>query len=469
MANRKQKHINISRSQLLDSIRVVYYSCYGATGENGQYCGLGYCSAYYSPLYTNDAHSESSVREVRGFQPIGDLILMSPLSTSVHPNEPPYASGHDSMVQALAASPDGRLIASTSDDQTLIIWRVDRGPEVALDWFTGEDIYELHFSPDSRYLASIPVRIEQQQQQIYIWDVTTGTLLETLGGTRVSSEITSQVCMAWLQDGTLVMSDITTKTKRLLRWCTVPSKEHTGSGLTTPPSVAVPPDATYSLTDRGLVQVADCHQPTETVSLPQNSLSHSISRDGSLLAHLGPDTRGVTMWDMDFGTPSPPRHIQPPPLFGWGSCPFAVSDLATQRSFIIYREDNCRWRYSIVERVVDSNAPVAQRGNPQLDMFEGEYMWMRRMWFSPCGRLFATTTRTGSGVHLWRANGMRLATFNPPDHLPPDPFLAEAGIACGTFTQDSQTLVYGDSKGRVYIRDIGNFDVLAEETATVAQ
>lgn len=60
---------------------------------------------------------------------------------------------------------------------------------------------------------------------------------------------------------------------------------------------------------------------------------------------------------------------------------------------------------------------------------------------------------------------MRLASF-APDHPPAS---ADARVTHGLFTQDGQTLVYGDSTGTVYIRAIGNVDILAEATTGVTQ
>ncbi|KAI0758700.1 WD40-repeat-containing domain protein [Fomes fomentarius] len=386
----------------------------------------------------------------------------------------PNSYGHDGTVDALAASPDGRWIASASEDETLILWRVDRGHggpahlKVAVDWCTGQDIEKLQFSPDSRYIASVAAT----GVEICIWDVTTGTRLGTLGmlgprGLHIGlSRMTS--CIVWLQDGTLVVSHITTNTKRLFCWYTVPSKELTGSGgLTNPPSLAIPPDATYSITDRGLVQVAYRRLPLMTMR--EEYLEHSISLDGSLLALL--DTDGsVTMWDMAFGTLSPPRHMRlglPTPGPSIEGDPLnAVSDLATQKSFIAYHEIPI-WYYAIVDRVY-SNAPVAQGGITLLIMMLDSELCT--MCFSPCGRLFATNTSRSLVVHLWRVNdGMCLATFNPPDYL--DPFRAKFLTTCSMFTQDSQTLVYGDNNGTVHVRDIGHLDVLAGATSstTVAQ
>src|SRR5437867_1942194 len=62
--------------------------------------------------------------------------------------------GHLGPVRALAYSPDGRVLASGSDDRTIRVWNLERGREIAT--LTGHNYWvrAVAFSPDDQRLAS---------------------------------------------------------------------------------------------------------------------------------------------------------------------------------------------------------------------------------------------------------------------------------------------------------------------------
>ena len=62
--------------------------------------------------------------------------------------------GHGGPVHAVAFSPDGRHLASASDDRTVKVWAVWTGQEaLTLKGHTGP-VYSVAFSPDGRLLVS---------------------------------------------------------------------------------------------------------------------------------------------------------------------------------------------------------------------------------------------------------------------------------------------------------------------------
>ncbi|PYS33462.1 MAG: hypothetical protein DMF75_09325 [Acidobacteria bacterium] len=83
--------------------------------------------------------------------------------------------GHGKGVTSVAFSRDGKLIASSSTDNTIKIW--DMASKRELRTLTGHtsNIESLGFSPDGRLLASA-----SDDGGTFLWDVSTGEHLLTL-------------------------------------------------------------------------------------------------------------------------------------------------------------------------------------------------------------------------------------------------------------------------------------------------
>ena len=84
-------------------------------------------------------------------------------------------TGHDNNVEAVAFSPDGRLLASASSDRTIRIWSVEDGREIRV---LNKEEYsdDVEFSPDGRWLAGSFVA----SHVIKLWDVAAGREVQKL-------------------------------------------------------------------------------------------------------------------------------------------------------------------------------------------------------------------------------------------------------------------------------------------------
>jgi WD40 repeat protein/serine/threonine protein kinase len=92
--------------------------------------------------------------------------------------------GHKAEVYCVAYSPDGKRLASGSDDNTVKVWDAQTGRELlSLTGHTGY-IYTVDFSSDGMRLASISARYDEKQEkelpgEVIVWDSETGKQLLT--------------------------------------------------------------------------------------------------------------------------------------------------------------------------------------------------------------------------------------------------------------------------------------------------
>ncbi|MDZ8228113.1 MAG: WD40 repeat domain-containing protein, partial [Nostoc sp. ChiVER01] len=86
-------------------------------------------------------------------------------------------TGHDNFVWSVSFSPDGKTLASGSDDKTIKLWNLDTGKEIRT--LTGHDnfVWSVSFSPDGKTLAS-----GSEDKTIKLWNLETAKEIHTLTG-----------------------------------------------------------------------------------------------------------------------------------------------------------------------------------------------------------------------------------------------------------------------------------------------
>lgn len=83
--------------------------------------------------------------------------------------------GHDAAINAVSFSPDGSLLATASDDRTVMFWDANSGePRLTIDGHQGW-VNDVAFSPDGATAATA-----SDDKNIKVWNVDTGQLLHTL-------------------------------------------------------------------------------------------------------------------------------------------------------------------------------------------------------------------------------------------------------------------------------------------------
>ncbi|HEY9596537.1 MAG TPA: WD40 repeat domain-containing serine/threonine-protein kinase, partial [Cyanophyceae cyanobacterium] len=184
--------------------------------------------------------------------------------------------GHTSSIRSLAISPDGQILASSSDDKTVKLWQLTTGRELLTLKGHSKPVYAVTFSPDNQILAS---GSEDKTIKLWHWDTKQllGTL--TLGG--------------WFSGDTGCVS-----------------------------RVAITPDAQtlVSLSSGDTIKLWQMKTGKEICTLTGHSswiYAIAISPDGKMLVG-GSDDRSIQRWDLKTG-----RRLRP--LRGHNSWVYAVA------------------------------------------------------------------------------------------------------------------------------------------------
>lgn len=203
--------------------------------------------------------------------------------------------GHGDAVRSVMPSPDGALLVSASEDETVRLWSPATGKEIRVLKSKAGGVFYAVFSPDgSRVFASC------RDGTVRVWDVASGQEVQTL-----RTKAGHVHCLAFSPDGSKFVLGGGDGTVR--EWDVHASKEarefkgHAGTVW----HVAYSPDGTRlaSAGQDGTVRVWDTRTGNELHRLSGHAarvISVAFSPDGARLASAGGDGF-VRIWDVTTG------------------------------------------------------------------------------------------------------------------------------------------------------------------------
>ncbi len=208
--------------------------------------------------------------------------------------------GHTNSIQALAYTPDGRMLVSAGDDATVRLWDVRIGGEIAQHHAHSQGVQALCVSPDGASVVT-----GGHDKQVMLWELASDNWISlfarfeyTINALAFSPDGLYLACGSdrsatdGRQLATLLLREMNTTVERVLE-----APESISAGVW---SLAFHPDSDALMVGwgNGTTDLLEVPAGDRITQLPRGAAVHALafSPDGALLATL--PGRGVRVWDV---------------------------------------------------------------------------------------------------------------------------------------------------------------------------